>query len=424
MTRTQDRLADALAAAARRIPDETLRPLIAPPPRRRRAAWLAPAAAAAAVMLAVGLAMAVSSRLSGSGQGGPPALSGLGPAIAPLRYYVEADINGEKTLVRSTATGAVTATVPVPNVINSGGDPTVAAASNGTFFVASFEWGGGGERIYRFRLTGAGKVAGFSLVPGGVLGAGQQVDAMAASPDGSQLAVGISFFVPNPDPNKTYPPEPSDEITVLHAATGVKTVWRGGASGLGRTFGVANLSWTGDGRRLVFLGRSCEQAGPGDSETCLSGPRTAEVRTLDPSSGGGTLDSGQLLLAQSARFPYIAQALISPDGLTITAVVLTGPVFGTRQIGGAVPDYLKVAQISVATGRELAVLYRRTLGPTDATNTVPDFLALSQDGAGQHWLLNGGICSSHCQGGFNGWVDNGRLIPVQPADGRIASEAW
>jgi hypothetical protein len=417
MTRTEDRLADALAATARGVREDTLRPLIVPEPRRRPPAWLAPVAAAVGVTLVVALAVAVSSRLGWSGAGGSPRLSGSRPVNAPPRYYVEAGIQSDTTMVRSVATGAVTATVPVASDF-TGGEPTIAAASNGTFFVAAFVRGASDEHIYRFRLTGAGKVAGFSLVRGGVLGTGQQVDAMAASPDGSQLAVGISYFVPNPKPNKSYPAEPQDEIAVIHAATGVKTMWRGTGS-LGRAFSVASLSWTGDGRQLVFLGQWCRQPLPDTSEVCLQGPRTAEVRTLDPSSGGGTLDSGQLLLAQSPQFPYIAQALISPDGSTVTAALLTGPVKTAGPISDGTPEVVSVEQISLATGKQLRVLYRRDMGRTTSMNTVPDFVALYADGAAQHWMLNVGVGA-----GFNGWIGNGRLVPLQPADGRLAGEAW
>jgi hypothetical protein len=419
MTRTEDRLTDALAAAARRVPDETLRPLIVPQPQGRRSAWLAPVAAAAGVTLVVGLAVAVSRQLPGSGPGsGSPGISGAGTGIRPPRYYVEADITSDKTVVRSTATGAVTATVPVPYVFN-GGNPTIAAARNETFFVAAFVRGTSDERIYRFRLTSSGQVIGFSGVRGGVLPAGQQVDAMAASPDGSQLAIGISFFVLNPKDNKSYPPEPSDEIAVIHTATGVKTVWRGGLSGLGASLSVASLSWTGDGRELVYLGQWCRQSIPGSSEMCLSGHRTAEARTLDPLSGGGTLDSGQLLLAQSPRFPYIVQALISPDGSTITAAVLRGPVKTAGQVSDGTPEVVSVEQISLASGQQLRVLYRRDMGRTTSMNAVPDFVALSPDRASQHWMLNLGVGV-----GVHGWIADGRLVPLQPVNGRIADEAW
>jgi len=72
MTRTENRLTDALSAAARAIPQESLRPLITPP-ARRRPVWLAPVAAALGIVLVVGLALAAGTWLSGSRSSGGPA---------------------------------------------------------------------------------------------------------------------------------------------------------------------------------------------------------------------------------------------------------------------------------------------------------------------------------------------------------------
>jgi hypothetical protein len=135
-------------------------------------------------------------------------------------------------------------------------------------------------------------------------------------------------------------------------------------------------------------------------------------------SGGGTLDSGRLLLAQSPRFPYIVQALISPDGSTITAAVLTGPVKTAGLIRDMTPEVVSVEQISLASGQQLRVLYRRDMGRT-TTMSIPAFVALSPDSAGQHWMLNIGVGA-----GVHGWIVDGRLAPLQPANGRIADEAW
>jgi hypothetical protein len=56
---------------------------------------------------------------------------------------------------------------------------------------------------------------------------------------------------------------------------------------------------------------------------------------------------------------------------------------------------------------------------------VPEPLALIPDGTGRHWMFEGAISSrSGYDNGFNGWIDHGRLIPLQPADGYEASEAW
>jgi hypothetical protein len=67
------------------------------------------------------------------------------------------------------------------------------------------------------------------------------------------------------------------------------------------------------------------------------------------------------------------QALISPDGATITAVVLRGRVVGNSQISGGVPEDLSVVRFSVSAGQPLAVLYQRRLSDTPGVNGAPHF---------------------------------------------------
>ena len=136
------------------------------------------------------------------------------------------------------------------------------------------------------------------------------------------------------------------------------------------------------------------------------------------------MSGGRLLLRQSAEFPYIAQALISPDGSTITALVLKGGIVGSKQIGGIYPENMSVEQISATTGRQLKVLYRRSLGDTGEINGAPDPLGLSTDATGRNLMLIVGVCDLRCTNRFNGWIHGGRLIPLQPVDGSLASEAW
>lgn len=410
---------------ARTVREDVLRPLRAIEHPRRRLVWAAPVAAVIGLLLVVALGMAVSGTLPGQSRG-----TGPSEVLAPDPFYIVQDLNGDRPVVRSTATGRVTATVPVPLSPKAPEYGLVAPASADVFFVASWTPRATGERLYRFQVTPAGRVSGFSAVPGGVLGSSEwSADAMAVSPDGSQVAVSFSFIGP-PDcgsagqpacPRETRP----DYIVVVNTATGATSRWQGGLSALGKSFGVGDLSWTANGRELVYLGQWCRgTTGPG-SESCPAGDgRVAEVRTLDPAAKGGLLSSGRLLLSESARYPFIAQAVISPDGSVITAAILTGATEGNANVSGGVPRNLSVDRISAATGRLVRVLYQKDMGNTSELNGVPDFLTLMPDGTGQRWILNGGICVGRCETGFNGWILDGGLVPLQPTDGRLADEGW
>jgi hypothetical protein len=440
MTGVLDRLTDAMSAAAGSVREEELRPLDAPLDRRRglaggrrrrsghparrrwwQSAWAAPIGTAAAVVLAIGLAAAMSNELSGTGQ---PA--GPGPLpVAPHRFYVATDLTGN-TVVRSTATGKVTATVPVPSLQTVGWSvaPEVAAAAGGTFYVAAFERGRPDEQIFWFRLTGAGQVTGFARMPGGSLRRGWVADSLAASPDGSLVAVGAYY-----EGSVHYQgPGRSDQLVVIHSSTGAQSVWRGGEPASGyKHFGVASLSWTASDHKLAVLGEWCRVAsGPG-GEGCPRWERLAQLRTINPAGRGGSVLAGHLLLAQSSRYSYIAQALINPGGSVITAMLLHGPVVGTGQVSGMFPDNLTVERISVTTGRQLGVLYQRHLGATTSVSGgMADPLTLAADPAGRGLILNGGICDPGCGNVFNGWLRDGRLISLLPTGfaSREAVEAW
>jgi hypothetical protein len=423
MNRTEDRLADALAAAARAVPEGTLRPLTSPSVRSRRALWFTPVAAALAIALVVGLVFAAGMLLTRSRPSGPPA----GSQRPVPRYYVAEGLQGGRPVVRATATGKITGTVPVPRSANLGVDDLVASGRGGQYFVVAAAPGIPGELLYRFRLTSTGQVTSFAALPGGPLGNHDwNADAIAASPDGSRVAVSLSWAGPvcGSRPGESACPHFSTRpsyIDIIQVATGTRGVWRGGTS---NAFTVASLSWTAHGRQLVYLGQSCAHFQP-NSEMCASGVRTAQVRALNPAAPGGRLDSGPVLLDQSAALPYIAQAQISPDGTTITAVVLTGRKISSHGLSDLLPPHLSVIQVSRASGQPLRVLYQRYLGRTTRMNTDPDVLQLSQDSAGQHWMLSGGLCGGlHCQGAFNGWLRDGLLVPLPPVTGREADEAW
>jgi hypothetical protein len=421
MTSVLDQLTDAMSAAASTVRDRELRPLIAPRRRRQQPAWAAPVAAAAAMVVVIGLAVSVSHGLFGTGQPGGP---GRLPA-APHRFYLSTDLATWKTVVRTTATGKVTAAVPVPSVAVTGPvAPALASAENGTFYIAAFQRGVRGEQIYRFRLTAAGHVTGFARLPGGALRPGWAADALAASPDGSRVAVGAYYQFGH----GRFGPQRSDQLIVINTATGAQGLWRGGSPGPGYTFfRVASLSWTGDVRELAVLGEWCRVASDPGGESCPRGERQAQLRAINPAGPrGGSVLAGRLLLRQ-APHTYLAQALASPDGSVITAMVLRGKIAGNPEISGMYPRHLTIEEISPGTGRLLGVRYRRDLGDTSAvSDAMADPLTLIADPAGRALILDGGICNRGCTNEFNGWLDGGRLVPLRPAGfaHREAAEAW
>jgi hypothetical protein len=382
-----------------------------------------PVAAAAVVVLVIGLAVAVSHQLFRASQADGP---GSLPA-APLRFYVATDLSITKVVVRSTATGKVVSVVPVAPAVNSGSTvaPALATGGDGTFYVAAFRHRVQREQIYRFRLTAAGHVTGLARVPGGALRPGWAADALAASANGSRIAVGAYYYPSHVNPG----PEQSDQVVVINTHTGAQRVWRGGSLAGGyKFFRVASLSWARGPRDLAVLGQWCRVAdlNPG-GEQCPRSKRQAQLWAINPAGprGGSVLD-GRLLLQQAPR-TYLAQALVSPDGSVITAMVLRGKIVGNAQISGEFPANLSVQQVAAATGHRLGVIYQRYLGDTSSeSGPMSDALTLIADATGSHLILNGGLCNLHCSNEFNGWLDGGRLVPLRPAGfaHREAAEAW
>jgi hypothetical protein len=422
--RTEADLRAALAEQARQAPsaDEVLSALRQVGSRRRhQPAWAAPVAAAAAMVLVVGLAVVVSHGLFRTRQPGGPA----GLPAAPLRFYVTTDVAVTKIVVRSTATGKVAAVVPVTPVLRSGNlvVPALATGGNGTFYVAAFRRGVPEEQIYRFRLTAAGHVTGFARVPGGALRPGLAADALAASANGSRIAVGAYYYPSHENPG----PQQSDQVVVINTHTGAQRIWRGGSLAGGYNFfRVASLSWAGD-RKLAVLGQWCRVVDPNPGgEGCDRWKRQAQLRAINPAGPGGSVLDGRLLLRQAPR-TFLAQALVGPDGSVITAMVLHGKIVGNSQVSGGFPADLSVEQVSAATGRPLGVIYRRYLGDTSiVSGTESNPLMLIADATGSHLIVYGGVCGPHCSSEFNGWLDGRRVVPLLPTGfaNREAAEAW
>jgi len=105
---------------------------------------------------------------------------------------------------------------------------------------------------------------------------------------------------------------------------------------------------------------------------------------------------------------YIDGAVISPDGSSVMVVEMNTP-------RGSADNIMSVVQISAATGRQLSVRYQMDTGNGFS------YRLFSSDPSGRYLLLDAGPSS----GTVNGWIDNGRLVQLTPADGsNIFYEAW
>jgi hypothetical protein len=368
--------------------------------RRRRAEW---ATGTAAVVLLTGLGIVVPGQLFG-----PSATVGgsSAPTGAP-RYYIQmlAPKPGQQvTLVRATATGAVTAKVHCPwpksHVANNG----VAPADGHTFFLACQRAHGirqfvvTGTRVYRFQLTGSGRISGYSLVPGGDLGA-VQVDRMAATQDGTQLALDV---FPG---RRTL--QARSSILVVNTQTGARGVWHNGTGAPGTTqYAIGDMSWTRR-RELVFQATICK---PGGSQ-CAFG---AQWRVLHRPATGGGLDNSKLLLLKSSLTGhaqgYVNDSVITPDGSALIVVTLhSSPAVGK-------PGSIDVVKVDPVTGRPIRVLFHENTGQGVF------YRSFAADPSARFLILNAGPP----QGGtHNGWIDDGRLVLLKPADGsNVFYETW
>jgi hypothetical protein len=437
VTRTEDRLVDALNAAAEyRVQPGTLRPLTVPeaPGReqrcerrrqrnRRRLRRFAPAGAAAGVALAVGAAFLLSSlswtgtaaRHGHPGRGGAlfPAWapSAVRPAANPPSFYA-VDESTTVIHIRDRATGKVTGTVPAPIVNHFPLQPEGVVSGPGGAFIAAFDEGALGPesgretRLFSFRISPAGRVVGLSLVKGGILD-GLTVSgytdaaAMAISPGGSRVAV-AAYSTYGVSTGKGSTPE-VPRIVVINLRTGARDTWRNGLQGPQYGLSISSVSWAPGGRWLVFLASWCGAQSEGGF--CGGGSQVAQVRTLNVAGRGGTLSQGSVLLGDSASYPFIVQALLTPGGRSVTVAVLpgAGPTFGSSS-----RMELRIVQVPLTgTGRPV-LLYHASLGNRAG-------VAISSDPSGRYWLVSGRS---------NGWIHDGKLRPLPPQHGYAVADAW
>src|SRR5579859_7704695 len=222
-------LREELQHEAQKVQPELLRPLQVP---TRRPSWrprLLPFTAAAAV-IAVITAGALVAGLTAAHKPAAhkPAVSGSAPASLPRFYVTTSSVPGGRgiqAVVRASASGQVTGTVPVPSALpvewaDSGGTFATAAADDRSYIIGVQ----GGQaptktgldlRLFRFAICDAGKPGHLTeLAPAPM--DNETTEGIALSPDGKLLAVSLmSESARNVAPT----------IQVLNLATGATRTW-------------------------------------------------------------------------------------------------------------------------------------------------------------------------------------------------------
>lgn len=197
--------------------------------------------------------------------------------------------------------------------------------------------------FYLLRLHRDGTPADVTQLPMTIAGL---VTGMALSPDGTKLAVAVQ---PQQKPDVNL-----EELRIYTPATGAVRTWRGeGVIGFGSD-DAGSLSWTADGRRLLFdwePDSSGASPGPGFGpwllDTMLGGTGLL-ADSHQVASFGGTSSAGEL----SCQSNYI----ITPDGSAVVcgAMATIGPA---AENNAAFAFY----EYSTGSGSVLRTLYHRQI---------------------------------------------------------------
>ena len=342
-----------------------------------------------------------------------PAVSGSAPASRP-RFYVTTSSapggRGIQAVVRASASGQVTGTVPVPSAIpvewaDSGGTFVTAAADDRSFIIGVQ---GGQEptkigldlRLFRFAISAAGKPGHLTeLAPAPMRN--ETTEGIALSPDGKLLAVSLQ---------NDSSPDPVGAIQVLNLATGAIRTWTAPARSV---YIPGPPSWADGSRVIAFTWLRSTQSG------LMSAPRG--IRLLDTAAPGDNLVAGTVIVPRGVvAAGSIVSALITPDGRDV--IVVTWRDLTPRASTHTV--VVQFAELQAATGRLVRLLRTETARYDQVSVvTVEDSLGvLSLGSQGRYALV---------QGVKFGWLDVGgpdpgrfTPLPAVPAGQYVNFAAW
>lgn len=408
-------LRDELRHEARKVQPELLRPLQVP---TRRPSWrprLLPFAAAAAV-IAVITAGALAAGLTAAHKPAAhkPAVSGPAPAGLPHFYVTTSSSPGGRgiqAVVRASASGQVTGTVPVPSAIgvewaDSGGTFVTAAADDRSFIIGVQ----GGQsptstgldlRLFRFAISAAGKPGHLTeLAPTPMRN--ETTEGIALSPDGKLLAVSLmSNSAGNVAPT----------IQVLNLATGAIRTWT--VPTRNYPYLIGPPSWADGSRLIAFTWLRSTQSG------LMAAPRG--IRFLDINAPGDNLLAGTLIVPRGlVAAGSLVSARITPDGRDV--IVVTWRDLTPRASTHTV--VVQFAELQASTGR----LVRLLRSETARYNQVS--VVAAEDSLGVLSLAPQGRYAL-VQGVKFGWLevggpDPGRFtpLPAVPAGQYVNFAAW
>ena len=231
----------------------------------------------------------------------------------------------------------------------------------------------------------------------------QSWGSLAVSPDGTKLALTVNSI----DRVTALSPAYSDKIIVIDLLTGQRTQWQGGLFRTGKQFSIPDLSWSADGRSLIFLGQWCDPPGPtafcsgGSGAGCvprcsgLVAQRRDRRRLADPRPLAATTIGPIPPHRASARRPR--------GGFDLTVAVLSG------QVDNGNWRVLTVEDVSAASETVRHVDYGLSLRRGQGRS--PQQVWLTADPSGQHLLVSYAV-----DGGFTiGWIGHGALhrLPIR-----------
>jgi len=407
-------LREELQHEAQKVQPELLRPLQVP---TRQPSWrphLLPFTAAAAVIAVITAGALVAGLTTAHKPAAhKPAVSGSAPASLP-RFYVTTSSGpggrGIQAVVRASASGKVTGTVPVPSAL-----PVEWADSSGTFVTAaaddrSFIIGvQGGQaptktgldlRLFRFAISAAGKPGHLTELAVAPM-RNQTTEGIALSPDGKLLAVSLM---------RDSPADAVGAIQVLDLATGATRTWTAPAHSV---YIPGPPSWADGSRVIAFTWLRSTQSG------LMSAPRG--IRLLDTAAPGDNLMAGTVIVPSGkVAAGSIVSALITPDGRDVIVVTwrdLT-PQASTHTV------IVQFAELRAATGRLVRLLYTRTERYDEVPfTTLQDSLGVLSLGSQGRYALVQGIQF--------GWLDVGgpdpgrfTPLPAVPAGQYVNFAAW